>query len=66
MAAIAVCLLWYKVFDFLSVFKGTMTFFLLFWFTLQDIASFLVLIVVAYMLFGSAVYILHMGVPLEE
>ena len=60
LAAVSVCCLWIKVIDWLRLFDGTAFYIQLIMMTLSSIKEFLVIILVGYMMFGSAVYILEM------
>ena len=69
LAAISVCFLWFKVFDWLRLFDTTAFFISLIQNTVYDIRSFLLILFICYMMFGSAFYILNMnrlGVTDEE
>ena len=60
-AAISVCFLWFKVFDWLRLFDTTAFFISLILDTIYDIRSFLMILFICYMMFGSAFYILNMN-----
>ena len=65
-AAISICFLWFKVFDWLRLFDGTAFFIILIEETLNAIRHFLIILFVWYMMFGSAIYILNMGLPPQQ
>ena len=62
-AAISICFLWFKVFDWLRLFDGTAFFIILIEETLNAIRHFLIILFVWYMMFGSAMYMLNLGIP---
>ena len=66
LASVSVCFLWFKVFDWLRLFDGTAFFILLIEETLSSIRAFLIIMVVWYMMFGSAIYILNMSLPADQ
>ena len=66
LASVSVCFLWFKVFDWLRLFDGTAFFIKLIEETLTSIRAFLIIMVVWYMMFGSAIYILDMSLPAEQ
>ena len=66
LAAVSVCALWLKVFDWLRLFDGTAFFIKLIEETLWSIRAFIIIMVVWYMAFGSAIYILNMSLPAEQ
>ena len=61
MAAISVCCLWLKLFDWLRLFEYTAFYVRLISLTLYNIRSFAVILVIVLMMFGSAVHILNLG-----
>ena len=66
LASVAVCFLWFKVFDWLRLFDGTAFFIKLIEETLWSIRAFFIIMVVWYLMFGSAIYILNMSLPEEQ
>ena len=66
LASVSVCFLWFKVFDWLRLFDSTAFFIALVVETLSSIRAFLIIMVVWYMMFGSAIYILDMSLPAEQ
>ena len=62
-ASISVCLLWFKVFDWLRLFDSTAFFIKLIEETLESIRPFVILMTVWYMMFGSSIYLLNMSLP---
>ena len=65
-AAIQVCFLWVKVFDWLRLFDGTAFYIRLIFKTADNTKYFLIIMLIWYMMFGCAVYILSLGLPPEE
>ena len=66
LSAIAVCFLWFKVFDWLRLFDTTAFFVLLIQQTIRSILSFLIILVFCYLMFGSAFYIINLNIEDEE
>ena len=64
-ASICVCFLWIKVFDWLRLFDGTAFFVRLIGRTFSSIKYFIIIMFVWWMMFGTAVYILDLGLPEE-
>ena len=65
-AAISVIFLWVKALDWLQLFDKTAFYIDLIFKTLRSITEFLIIMVVLYMMFGSTIYILNLGLPPEE
>ena len=65
-AAFSACFLWLKVVDWLRLFSGTAFFISLIGRTFVSIQAFIIVIFVIYMMFGTAFYILNLGLPSEE
>ena len=55
--------MWIKVLEWLRLFDSTAFFFLLFEKTLQDMKHFVIFLLIWYMMFGTAVYILNFSIP---
>ena len=66
LASISVCFLWFKIFDWLRLFDKTAFFIKLIEDTLFAIRAFMIIMAVWYLMFGSAFYILNMGLPEEN
>ena len=62
LAAISVSFLWMKVIDWLRLFDGTAFYIQLIGKTLNSIGFFLIILLVGYMMFGSAMYMLNLGI----
>ena len=65
-AAISGFFLWLKVFEWLRLFEGTAFEISLIYKTLVSIQYFMVIMIVIYMMFGTAIYFLSLGVPEEN
>ena len=65
-AAISVFFLWLKAIEWLSLFEKTAFYMHLIKETLTSILEFLIIMFVLYMMFGSTIYILNLGLPPEE
>ena len=59
-------MIWFKVFDWLRLFSGTAFFIQLVAETLKSIRYFLIILVVWYMLFGTAFYIISFNQGTDE
>ena len=60
------CFLWLKIFDWLRLFDKTAFFIKLIEDTFVSIREFLIIMGVWYLMFGSSLYILNMGLPEDE
>ena len=58
--------LWFKAYEWLDLFDVTAFYKYLISKTLQSILEFLIIMFVIYMMFGSTIYILNLGLPPEE
>ena len=66
LSTFAIVFLWFKVFDWLRLFDNTAFFVLLVVETAWSIRHFMMILVVWYMMFGSAFYILNMNSETDE
>ena len=58
--------LWAKAIEWLNLFDVTAFYIYLIFKTLRSILEFLIIMFVIYMMFGSTIYILNLGLPPEE
>ena len=66
MAAISVFFLWLKVIEWLRLFEETSFFIHLIYKTIVSIQYFMVIMIVMYLMFGSAIYFLNLGIHEED
>ena len=65
-AAISGFFLWLKVIEWLRLFEGTAFFISLIYKTLVSIQYFMVIMIIIYMMFGTGIYFLSLGIPEEN